>query len=63
MKQDTVETKLVGAQVDLNLLARIRGQARREDRDVAKLVRQALRQYLALALANANGEDTTKETK
>ena len=61
MKQDTVETKLVGAQVDLNLLARIRGQARREDRDVAKLVRQALRQYLALA--NANGEDTTKETK
>jgi predicted transcriptional regulator len=54
--RDIFKTRLVGAQVEPDLYARLQEQARREDRSTAALVRQALKQYLALA--NANGADT-----
>jgi len=57
MKRDKL--RLVGAQVEPDLYARLQEQARREDRSTAALLRQALKQYLALA--NANGGDITKE--
>jgi len=59
MTRDTNKTRLVGAQVEPDLYARLQEQARREDRSTAALIRQALKQYLALA--NANGGDITKE--
>ena len=61
MTRDTNKTRLVGAQVEPDLYARLQEQARREDRSTAALIRQALKQYLALA--NANGGDITKETE
>ena len=57
MKRDKL--RLVGAQVEPDLYARLQEQARREDSSTAALLRQALKQYLALA--NANGGDITKE--
>jgi len=57
MKRDKL--RLVGAQVEPDLYARLQEQARREDRSTAALLRQALKQYLALA--NANGGNTTEE--
>jgi len=57
MKRDKL--RLVGAQVEPDLYARLQEQARREDRSTAALLRQALKQYLALA--NANVGDITKE--
>ena len=59
MTRDINKTRLVGAQVEPDLYARLQEQARREDRSTAALIRQALNQYLALA--NANGGDITKE--
>jgi len=47
--------------VEPDLYARLQEQARREDRSTAALIRQALKQYLAIA--NANGGDITKETE
>ena len=61
MTRDTNKTRLVGAQVEPDLYARLQEQARREDRSTAALIRQALKQYLAIA--NANGGDITKETE
>ena len=59
MTRDINKTRLVGAQVEPDLYARLQEQARREDRSTAALIRQALKQYLAIA--NANGGDITKE--
>jgi len=61
MTRDINKTRLVGAQVEPDLYARLQEQARREDRSTAALIRQALKQYLAIA--NANGGDITKETE
>ena len=53
------EKSLIATRVEPDLYARLQEQARREDRSTAALLRQALKQYLALA--NANGGDITKE--
>ena len=55
------EKSLIATRVEPDLYARLQAQARREDRSTAALLRLALKQYLALA--NADGGDTTQREK
>ena len=56
------EKSLIATRVEPDLYAQLQEQARREERSTAALLRLALKQYLALA--NADGGDTTqRETK
>ena len=53
------EKSLIATRVEPDLYAQLQQQARREERSTAALLRLALKQYLALA--NANGGNTTEE--